>query len=161
MEQIQTCDFWNNFFLVVWQNLCLRAAANSVKQFLFETAEKRFPRKNFLKTFHLWQKQNITFWHLHYTWGDVNLRLRVANMHILTRSCGAYQGWAGIPVPGHSREYRPPIPVPENWEWFFHSRSRSQKLGMLFFIPVPVPKIWECNFPFPFPLPGMDYQSRE
>ena len=71
------------------------------------------------------------------------------------------QGWAGIPVPGHSREYRPPVPVPENWEWFFHSRSRSQKLGMLFFIPVPVPKIWDCNFQFPFPLPGMDYQSRE
>ena len=79
------------FFLVVWQNLCLRAAANSVKQFLVETAEKRFPRKNSLKTFRLWQMQNITFWHLHYTWEDVNLRLRVANMHILTRSCGAYK----------------------------------------------------------------------
>ena len=58
------------------------------------------------------------------------------------------QGWAGIPVPGHSREYRPPIPVPENWEWFFHSRSRSQKLGMLFFIPVP--KIWEWVEQFRF-----------
>ena len=65
------------------------------------------------------------------------------------------QGWAGIPVPDHSREYRPPIPIPKVWEWVFHSRSRSQKLGMQFSIPVP--KIWECNFPFPFPLPGLDY----
>ena len=68
-----------------------------------------------------------------------------------------WQGWAGIPVPDHFREYGPPIPVPKVWEWVFHSRSRSQKLGMLFSIPVPVPKIRECNFPFPFPLAGMDY----
>ena len=27
------------------------------------------------------------------------------------------QGWAGIPVPGHSQEWRPPIPFPELWEW--------------------------------------------
>ena len=158
MEQIQSCDFWNNFFFLWFGKI-------------YVCALQQIPWNNFLlkpprnashgKTFRLRQKQNITFWHLHYTWGDVNLRLRVANMHILTRSCGAYQGWAGIPVPGHSREYRPPIPVHENWEWFFHSHSCPQKLEMLFFIPVPIPKIWECNFPFLFPLPGMDYQSRE
>ena len=67
------------------------------------------------------------------------------------------RGWAGIPVPDHSREYRPPIPVPKVWEWVFHSNSRSQKLGMLFSIPVPVPNIREYNFPFPFPLAGMNY----
>ena len=66
-----------------------------------------------------------------------------------------YQGWAGIPVTNHSREYRLPIPLPKVWELVFPSCSRSQKLGMLYFIPVL--KIRECNFPFPFPLVGMDY----
>ena len=70
-------------------------------------------------------------------------------VHLLSiTSVSPNQGWAGIPVPDHSREYRPPIPVPKVWEWVFH--SRSQKLGMLFSIPVPIPKIWESNFRFPF-----------
>ena len=35
-----------SFRAVAGQNLCLLTAANSVKQFLAETAWKRFPRKN-------------------------------------------------------------------------------------------------------------------
>ena len=72
------------------------------------------------------------------------------------------QGWAGIPVPGHSQEWRPLIPVPELWEWIFSFPSRSRISGMSFFIPfpfpnfgngffhsLPVPKLWEWKFSFP------------
>merc|ERR1711894_387813 len=90
------------------------------------------------------------------------------------------QGWAGIPVPGHFREYRPTIPVPKvgnefstripipkNWEWnfplafpfpkignrIFHLHSHSRKLGMEFAISIAViPE--NTNIPFPFPKIG-------
>ena len=45
----------------------------------------------------------------------------------------------GIPDPGNSREYRPPIPVPKVGNGICHSHSRSRK--------------WEWNFPFAFPFP--------
>ena len=51
------------------------------------------------------------------------------------------QGWAGIPVPGHSQEWRPLIPVPELWEWIFSFPSRSQTLGMEIFHSLPVPEL--------------------
>ena len=57
----------------------------------------------------------------------------------MRRTRGWTQGWAGIPVPGHSQEWRPLIPVPELWEWIFSFPSRSRTLGMEFFIPVPEP----------------------
>merc|ERR1711894_385630 len=49
------------------------------------------------------------------------------------------QGWAGIPVPGHFREYRPTIPV--------------QKVGNEFSTRIPVPENWEWNFPLAFSFP--------
>ena len=78
-----------------------------------------------------------------------------------------HQGWAGIPVPGHSQEWRPLIPVPELWEWIFSFPSRSRISGMSFFIPfpfpnfgngffhsLPVPELRECFFSIPFPFPN-------
>ena len=62
---------------------------------------------------------------------------------------GVNQGWAGIPVPGHSQEWRPLIPVPELWEWIFSFPSRSRILGMDFFIPFPFPNFGNGFFPFP------------
>jgi len=58
---------------------------------------------------------------------------------------GRKQPWAGIPDPGNSREYRPPIPVPKVGNGIFHSQSRSRK--------------WEWNFSlsFPFPKMGMEF----
>ena len=58
---------------------------------------------------------------------------------------GWWQPWAGIPDPGNSREYRPPIPVPKVGNGIFHSQSRSRK--------------WEWNFSlsFPFPKMGMEF----
>ena len=53
------------------------------------------------------------------------------------------QGWAGIPVPVHSQEWKPLIPFPELWEWIFSFPSRSWILGMLFCHSLPVPEIWE------------------
>ena len=38
---------------------------------------------------------------------------------IYKRKMRNQQGWAGIPVPGHSQEWEPLIPVPELWEWIF------------------------------------------
>merc|ERR1711894_601459 len=88
------------------------------------------------------------------------------------------QGWAGIPVPGHFREYRPTIPVPKvgnefstripipkNWEWnfplafpfpkigngIFHSHSHSRKLGIEFSTCILIPESWEWNLPFQLP----------
>ena len=59
------------------------------------------------------------------------------------------QGGAGIPVPGHSQEWRPLIPFPELWEWIFSFPSRSRILGMDFFHSLPIPGIWEWIFLFP------------
>ena len=39
------------------------------------------------------------------------------------------QGWAGIPIPGHFREYRPPIPVPESRKWNFSLTFSFPKVG--------------------------------
>ena len=64
------------------------------------------------------------------------------------RSCSR-QGWAGIPVPGHSQEWRPMIPVPELREWIFSFPSRSRISGMSFFIPFPFPYFGNGNFSFP------------
>ena len=64
------------------------------------------------------------------------------------------QGWAGIPVPGHSQEWRPLIPFPELWEWIFSFPSRSRILGMDFFHSLPVPEFWEWIFFIPFPFPN-------
>ena len=63
------------------------------------------------------------------------------------------QGWAGIPVPGHSQEWMPLIPFPELWEWIFSFPSRSRILGMDFFHSLPVPEFWEWDFFIPFPFP--------
>ena len=51
------------------------------------------------------------------------------------------QGGAGIPVPGHSQEWRPLIPFPELWEWIFSFPSRSRILGMDLFHSLPVPEV--------------------
>ena len=94
---------------------------------------------------------------------------------------GLCQGWAGIPVPVHSQEWKPLIPFPELWEWIFSFPSRSRISGMFFFIPfpfpnygngffsfhsrsrimgmdffhsLPVPKFWEWIFFIPFPFPN-------
>ena len=61
----------------------------------------------------------------------------------------SYQGWAGIPVPVHSQEWKPLIPFPELWEWIFSFPSRSRISGMLFFHSLPVPELWEFFFSFP------------
>ena len=50
------------------------------------------------------------------------------------------QGWAGIAVPGHFREYWPPTSVPKSRNGIFHSHS--------------VPENWEGNFPLAFPKIG-------
>ena len=63
------------------------------------------------------------------------------------------QGWAGIPVPVHSQEWKPLIPFPELWEWIFSFPSHSRILGMLFFIPFPFPN-YGNGFFIPFPLPN-------
>ena len=81
--------------------------------------------------------------------------------------CTSDQGWAGIPVPVHSQEWKPLIPFPELWEWIFSFPSRSRISGMLFFIPfpfpnygngffhsLPVPELWEWIFFIPFPFPN-------
>ena len=78
-----------------------------------------------------------------------------------------HQGWAGIPVPVHSQEWKPLIPFPELWEWIFSFPSRSRILGMFFSFPsrsrimgmgffhsLPVPKLWEWIFFIPFPFPN-------
>ena len=57
----------------------------------------------------------------------------------VSRGYGGRSGWAGIPVPGHFREYRPPIPVPERREWNFLLPFPFAKIGNGIFIPVPVP----------------------
>ena len=49
------------------------------------------------------------------------------------------QGWAGIPVPGHSSC--------EMLGLDFLCPSCSQILGMNFFHSFPVPKLWEWNYP--------------
>ena len=64
------------------------------------------------------------------------------------------QGWAGIPVPVHSQEWKPLIPFPELWEWIFSFPSRSRISGMLFFHSLPVPELWEWFFFIPFPFPN-------
>ena len=98
------------------------------------------------------------------------------------------QGWAGIPVPGHSQEWRSLIPfpnfgngffsfpsrsrisgmdffhslpVPEFWEWIFSFPSRSRISGMDFFHSLPVPEFREWIFSIPFPFPNWPFQSRE
>ena len=85
------------------------------------------------------------------------------------------QGWAGIPVPVHSQEWKPLIPFPELWEWIFSFHSRSRILGMLFFhsLPLPklwewfffhslpVPELWEWIFFIPFPFPNLLFHRRE
>ena len=65
-----------------------------------------------------------------------------------------HQGWAGIPVPVHSQEWKPLIPFPELWEWIFSFPSRSRISGMLFFHSLPVPELWEWFFFIPFPFPN-------
>ena len=65
-----------------------------------------------------------------------------------------WQGWAGIPVPVHSQEWKPLIPFPELWEWIFSFPSRSRISGMLFFHSLPVPELWEWVFFIPFPFPN-------
>ena len=47
------------------------------------------------------------------------------------------QGWAGIAVPGHFREYWPPTSVLKARNGIFHSHS--------------LPENWEGNFPLAFP----------
>ena len=64
------------------------------------------------------------------------------------------QGWAGIPVPGHSQEWRPLIPFPNFGNGFFSFPSRSRISGMDFFHSLPVPEFWECFFSIPFPFPN-------
>ena len=54
-------------------------------------------------------------------------------------------GWAGIPVPVHSQEWKPPIPIPEIWEWIFHSVPFPE-FRECFFYSLPVPELWECFF---------------
>ena len=96
------------------------------------------------------------------------------NVKCYSQDFASYQGWAGIPVPGHSQEWRPLVPVPELWEWIFSFPSRSRISGMSFFIPfpfpnfgngffhsLPVPELWEWKFFIPFPFPNWPFQSRE
>ena len=98
------------------------------------------------------------------------------------------QGWAGIPVPVHSQEWKPLISFPELWEWifsfpslsrisgmfFFHSPpvpelwiwvfsfpSRSRIVGMDFFHSLPVPELWNWIFLIPFPFPNLLFHRRE
>ena len=40
------------------------------------------------------------------------------------------QGWAGIPVPVHSQEWKPLIPFPESWEWIFIGPRSDHSLPM-------------------------------
>ena len=73
---------------------------------------------------------------------------------------GPIQGWAGIPVPVHSQEWKPLIPFPELWEWIFSFPSRSRISGMLFFIPFPFPNYGNGFFiPFLFPNFGNGFFS--
>ena len=65
------------------------------------------------------------------------------------------QGWAGIPVPVHSQEWKPLIPIPELWEWIFSFPSRSRISGMLFFHSLPVPELWEWFFFHSLPVPEL------
>ena len=82
---------------------------------------------------------------------------------------------AGIPVPVHSREWKPLIPFPELWEClffipfpfpnygngFFSFPSRSRIVGMDFFHSLPVPELWEWIFLIPFPFPNLLFHRRE
>ena len=65
-----------------------------------------------------------------------------------------FQGWAGIPVPGHSQEWRPLIPFPNFGNGFFSFPSRSRISGMDFFHSLPVPEFREWIFSIPFPFPN-------
>ena len=64
------------------------------------------------------------------------------------------QGWAGIPDPSHSQEWKPLIPCPELWEWIFSFPSCSRISGMPFFIPFPFPNYGNGFFSFPFQFPN-------
>ena len=66
-----------------------------------------------------------------------------------------FKGWAGIPVPVHSQEWKPLIPIPELWEWILSFPSRSRISGMFFFHSLPSPELWECFFFHSLPIPEL------
>ena len=81
----------------------------------------------------------------------------------MAKNASLKQGWAEIPVPGHSQEWEAsdslsrtlgmdffiPFPFPNFGNGFFSFPSRSRILGMGFFHSLPIPEIWEWIFLFP------------
>ena len=120
-----------------------------------------------------------------WSWYFSQISPRALELNFLCRIRPLTQGWAGIAVPGHFREYWPPtsVPkarngifhshsVPENWEGNFplafpkigngipvtnfHLHSRSRKSGMEFSTCIPVCENWKWNFPLTFPFPKFE-----
>ena len=83
------------------------------------------------------------------------------NHHLHCGLTATNQGWAGIPVPVHSQEWRPLIPFPNFGNGFFSFPSRSRISGMDFFYSLPVPEFREWIFSIPFLFPNWPFQSRE
>ena len=81
--------------------------------------------------------------------------------HHIPEQWGWKQGWAGIPVPVHSQEWKPLIPFPELWEWIFSFPSHSRIVGMDFFHSPTVPDLWEWIFLIPFPFLNLLFHRRE
>jgi len=76
-----------------------------------------------------------------------NLWLTASSRSLARVATSFSQPWAGIPDPGNSREYRPPIPIPKVGNGIFHSHSRSRKREWNFM---------EFSFPFLFPKIGLE-----
>ena len=85
-----------------------------------------------------------------------NIQIVIQTISLL--SIDQAQGWAGIPVPLHSQEWKPLIPVPELWGCMFSFPSRSRIMGMLFFIPFPFPNCGN-DFFIPFPFPNLPFHE--